>query len=293
MPAATGTQVAVPVEELNVGGLITGADISDNGGIALVGYSSNLISVFMYLFGDYSSGQFFNGNKRKLILGNSFTVGQIEGVSFSSGLTGYISSEELNMSPLPPIPPRLYSFDASNLVALPVKLIDFKLSQANGQVQVSWSTSSESNSDYFIVERSSDAQVFTEAGRVKAAGNSSIPKSYAYTDLNPVDGMNYYRLKQVDIDGNIAIHGIRSINIMAYSGHMLLYPSPATGNSVTFDYGRAIPPGLKYQLINTSGAVLGSGTVQSKKQLIPIQGLPHGLYYFRLSNGLSVSFFKK
>ena len=157
---------------------------------------------------------------------------------------------------------------------------------------IKWSTSSESNSEYFAVERSSDAQNFIEIGRVTTAGNSSVPKSYSYTDDNPIEGMNYYRLKQVDSDGNTSVYGIRSINIVRYNGKMILYPSPATGNTITFDYGREIPAGLKYQLINASGAVLGSGSVNQRKQGVPVQQLPKGQYFFRLSNGLTATFIK-
>ena len=140
--------------------------------------------------------------------------------------------------------------------------------------------------------RSSDAENFSEIGRVSAAGNSSLLKSYSYNDENPLRGMNYYRLKQVDSDGNVSIYGIRSINVLTYSGKMIVYPSPASGNTVTFDYGREIPTGLKYQLTNTTGAILGSGPINQRKQGIPVHQLPKGQYFFRLSNGFSATFIR-
>jgi len=293
MPATAGLQVANPVEEYNINGLVTGADISADGTIALVGYSSDLASLFMYVLADYSGGQVFNGNKRRLNLGSSLSYGQLEGVSFSAGLTGYVSSEQVNRTVFGVpvlIPPRLYSFDASNLVALPVKSVDFKLSQSNGTVIAGWTTRSESNSAYFILEQSTDSQHFSEIGRIPAAGNSSVSKSYSFTDENPAIGINYYRLKQVDSDGTVTILGIRSITIIAYSGNMKLYPSPANGSRMTFDYGREIPVGLHFQLIASSGAVLSSGSINQRRQNIRIDGLPRGQYFFRLSNGFSLAF---
>lgn len=288
-------QVATLVEEYPVNGLITGADYSPSGAVILSGYSSDLASAFVFLLGDYSGGSYFNGNKRKLNLGNTLTVGQIEGVTFTNGLAGYLSSEAINRTVLGfpvSVPPRLYSFDASNLVSLPVVLGAFTISQLNGQVRLDWTTNAEHNSEYFVVEHSVDGQQFNELGRKPAAGNSSIPTNYNYTDQNPEAGLNYYRLKQVDSDGNVSILGIRSITIAEYSGQMRLYPNPVAHQQLTIEYGRDVPAGLKYQLVNAAGATLGSGAISARRQSVNIGPLPRGQYFIKLSNGFSLPFIR-
>jgi Reeler domain len=88
---------------------------------------------------------------------------------------------------------------------VPVVLSKFAGSmEKNFTVLLQWETAQEQNSDVFVVERSIDGQNFTAIDRVMAAGNSSLPRSYQYTDKAPPVTANarlLYRLKQVDKDG--------------------------------------------------------------------------------------------
>ncbi len=89
-----------------------------------------------------------------------------------------------------------------NIITVPVKLSDFKLKENSGNNLLQWKTSNEINSDYFTIERSSNARTFESIGRVSASGNSSTEKNYSFTDQTPLKGVNYYRLRTVDKDGN-------------------------------------------------------------------------------------------
>ncbi|WP_114779202.1 T9SS type A sorting domain-containing protein [Botryobacter ruber] len=113
-PATPGTHVAVPVEELAADGLITGASLSDNNEIVLVGYTSNKLSLFMWLLFDYQEDRFFSGNKRRIALGSALQ-GQVEGVTFTTNGNGYVSTERIS-SPFGTVPPRLYSFSVAGFV---------------------------------------------------------------------------------------------------------------------------------------------------------------------------------
>ena len=84
---------------------------------------------------------------------------------------------------------------------LPVVLTSFSLTPEENVVRVKWTTSSEINNDFFKVERSWDAYSFEEIGRVSGAGNSSVARSYTFTDDEPFNGTSYYRLIQIDYDG--------------------------------------------------------------------------------------------
>ena len=83
---------------------------------------------------------------------------------------------------------------------LPVKLADFKLVSQSTGVTVSWKTSLEVNSSHFEIERSTDGKVWNTKGFVNAAGNMNVEQSYSFTDAEPENGTNHYRLKIVDID---------------------------------------------------------------------------------------------
>ena len=96
------------------------------------------------------------------------------------------------------------------------------------KVLLHWSTSSEIDNAYFVVERSVDGSDFTELARVAAKGRL-VQTDYVYEDTSPFGGVSYYRLKQVDTDGNfeyfntISIHrGSDVLSSLTFS----LYPNP-------------------------------------------------------------------
>ncbi len=96
-----------------------------------------------------------------------------------------------------------YIFTSLINTPLPVNLLSFS-GRNNGNVNLlDWSTSSEQNSSYFDIERSTDGTRFMKAGRVSAAGNSSVTRQYNFNDdISSVNtGLYYYRLKQVDLSG--------------------------------------------------------------------------------------------
>jgi len=89
---------------------------------------------------------------------------------------------------------------------LPIELLSFSaFPYSSKEVQVNWITSTETNNDYFSVERSTDGINFSPIGTVKGAGNSSTQKKYSWIDADPVVGKSYYRLKQTDFDGKFEI----------------------------------------------------------------------------------------
>lgn len=114
------------------------------------------------------------------------------------------------------------------IVALPVELNEFIAFENNHKVELVWSTDSEINNDYFDIYRSSDGYSFSRIGRVKGYGNSSIEIHYNFLDEDPVEGISYYQLNQVDFDGTITKSNIESIEIKESEGFQIdvLYPNP-------------------------------------------------------------------
>jgi len=84
---------------------------------------------------------------------------------------------------------------------LPVELIAFSAHVNNNNTELTWATATETNSDYFAVERSIDGFSWETITYLQSAGNSNQVVEYSYTDENLAAGMYYYRLKQVDLDG--------------------------------------------------------------------------------------------
>lgn len=96
---------------------------------------------------------------------------------------------------------------------LPVELRDFHAQRKSEKsVLLSWATSFERNSDYFLVERSTDGEFFEMIGAANALQTSSQFHQYNLMDSKPINHkISYYRLKQVDLDGNYTYSSIVSV----------------------------------------------------------------------------------
>ncbi|MEP7164571.1 MAG: Ig-like domain-containing protein [Ferruginibacter sp.] len=113
---------------------------------------------------------------------------------------------------------------------LPITLLDFNGKLNGTKVDLFWQTSSETNSDHFDVERSTDGQDFKAFTLVKAKGNTSTETSYAAVDPLPVKGLNYYRLKMIDKDAAFVYSKIVIIKVNSEASLTTrVMPNPFTG----------------------------------------------------------------
>lgn len=116
---------------------------------------------------------------------------------------------------------------------LPVELTEFTASVTTEKtIQLTWTTASEKNNDYFAVERSTNGTTFKEISRKKGAGNSSAENKYELFDSNPSKGVAYYRLKQTDFDGKYEYSKVVALMYeMKTDGSCVLkvFPNPCSG----------------------------------------------------------------
>ena len=99
-----------------------------------------------------------------------------------------------------------------NAIALPVSISKFEGHRVNKQVDLNWTTAQEINNDHFEIERSLDGVSYQSIGRVNSKlHNTSLPTDYVFSDLNPANGMNFYRLKQVNADGKFVYSDVVAI----------------------------------------------------------------------------------
>jgi hypothetical protein len=94
---------------------------------------------------------------------------------------------------------------------LPINLSDFTGRENGGRNILQWTTASESNSNFFLIERSNNAQSYEAIGRVNAKGFSATASKYNFTDASPKNGKNFYRLAMTDRDGKVKYSTIVSI----------------------------------------------------------------------------------
>ena len=161
---------------------------------------------------------------------------------------------------------------------LPVTLTKFTGEAVQTAIQLDWETVSETNNDFFSVQRSSDLKAWEAIGSVKGAGSIDAKQVYTYRDKQPIIGTNYYRLKQVDFNGNYEYSKAIAVKMIANAG-LVVYPNPAK-NSINI---AGIERATTLQLIDLSGNVLHESSISENTTL----ALPNvsGMYLIRVSDG--------
>lgn len=131
-----------------------------------------------------------------------------------------------------------FRITTANAVAtpLPIELTSFTGKVIGHEVELAWKTESELNNDFFTIERSSSVEGFTSLGKVMGQGTTSQRSTYTFTDIYPLNGRAYYRLKQTDFDGTFSYS---AIILVTYDGPVTqtlqVYPNPSTGTQLTVE----------------------------------------------------------
>ncbi len=139
---------------------------------------------------------------------------------------------------------------------LPIELVAFKAdyNTNNKGVDLKWETATEKNSDYFTVERSIDGNEWFELLKQKASGNSTSTINYADFDAAPKDGINYYRLKETDFNGDYIYSGIEYVTINSNASAFAIFPNPATTSTI-LNYWVASDREYQYVITNALGQI--------------------------------------
>lgn len=114
---------------------------------------------------------------------------------------------------------------------LPIKLGDFQVRKGDQEVILNWFTVSEINGSHFEIERSANAVEWTKIGIVESLLTRSEEKKYTFTDINPIYGISYYRLKMVDLDGSFLYSDIKTMEFTS-KGQFSIFPNPSFSGSI-------------------------------------------------------------
>jgi hypothetical protein len=139
---------------------------------------------------------------------------------------------------------------------LPLSLIDFQGIAKDKQVNLSWRTSQEQNTQNFIIERSSSQADFSPVGSISAANNSSTIKEYSFTDKEPLQGSAYYRLKMLDKDGKSTYSKVISVKLNKTTS-FALYPNPVT-STATIMLQSQQSENIEVKVVSSDGKVLST-----------------------------------
>ncbi|TGE28071.1 T9SS type A sorting domain-containing protein [Hymenobacter metallicola] len=159
---------------------------------------------------------------------------------------------------------------------LPIELTSFDATRQSGAVQLNWTTASEKNNDRFNVQRSTNGQEFTTITTVRGTGTTGKSTAYTAQDTEPLAGLSYYRLQQVDQDGSFSYSPVRVVAPLLTT----VYPSP------TYDVLNlpAAVVGTPFRIYNSLGQTLQQGIVPASGA-VSVQSLLEGNYFLETGTG--------
>ena len=175
---------------------------------------------------------------------------------------------------------------------LPITLLDFKATLVDDRVRLDWVTTAEINNDYFLIEKTLDGKAFETIGKVEGSGNSSTRKSYEYFDFNPSINYSYYRLRQVDFDGQYSYSPLVAISYQPLF-EFSMYPNPAS-TVVHLKLGKdSQGKPLSIKLKNLEGRIMKEWYFENTSSVpLSIEGIDTGLYIMELKNQQTKATFK-
>jgi hypothetical protein len=176
---------------------------------------------------------------------------------------------------------------------LPIQLTTFTAAHQNATVLLKWTTATESNNDFFTIEKSRDGTSFSFLAKVKGAGNSNRPINYKHNDNELTEGVIYYRLKQTDFDGHFTYSKTVNVNLgniynVAEIAFENIYPNPFRNEfTVLFTSSKDQP--VEVKVTDMSGKTIASekmqsGTGSNTYKYSGPEDLPSGIYIVKMSS---------
>ena len=170
------------------------------------------------------------------------------------------------------------SFVVPVATPLPVTLVQFDVKLQGLDALLTWQTASEINNDYFSVERSNDASNFTSVGRVAAKGTAS---GYYFIDAGvgaQLQGVVYYRLRQVDVDGTSTYSLTKAVTLTKATTTVQAYPNPTT----TELHVHLPTAGAKLAVYTAAGQLVMEASATTTENTLDVRELPAGVYLLRI-----------
>ena len=168
------------------------------------------------------------------------------------------------------------NFSIAETAFLPVELVSFDGRVLNQNIQLEWQTASEQNNQGFEIQKLSEAAAWMTLDFVAGKGDSNTPTTYSFTDRNPINGINYYRLKQIDLDSRFQYSDTVAINFEIKKTNIRIAPNP----TVDMIEVLGIVQEHAFELIDKTGKIVLQGQTENRK--VAVAGLAKGTYFIRL-----------
>ncbi|MFK7923114.1 MAG: BspA family leucine-rich repeat surface protein, partial [Bacteroidia bacterium] len=175
----------------------------------------------------------------------------------------------------------MISGDTEDCSVLPVEWLSFVGIQNQTGTILNWQTQNEINNDYFVIERSENKDNWQSIAQVKAAGSSPEMQTYQYEDKEPLVAQTYYRLRQVDLNGDFSFSNVIELSSATNVPSVSVFPNPMQD---VLEINLRDNNGATASLLDMNGRVLLQQKISTNYHLLSVQELPAGVYHLRLTN---------
>lgn len=173
----------------------------------------------------------------------------------------------------------------SRFAVLPVQWLSFTAVLQKDKVVLNWKVAMEQNNAAFFVERSSNGIQWNRISTVPASGNIQGEAVYRAEDLNPLYGVNFYRIKQIDRDGKETVSIVRNIFFGKTIPEFVVYPNPVNSGVLHYTLLNAGNNSkLHLQLFDAGGRLVKTIFTLTGSGHFSINGLPQGMYIIRMTD---------
>ena len=173
-------------------------------------------------------------------------------------------------------------FVVKNTSSLPLSLLSFTTLLANKEVSIKWTTANQVSTKSFSIERSADGINWTEIGTVSSNNSASI-NTYSYTDVAPLFGINYYRLKIVDNNANFTYSNVQSIETSSNAFQFNVYPNPARSR-LYFNFSDPAYEVYYMRVVNQLGKTIFMLPRPQLQSGLDISTLAKGTYFLQVTD---------
>lgn len=170
--------------------------------------------------------------------------------------------------------------EVTYLTTLPVTWLNFTANRQNKNIILNWSTVTEQNSKDFIIQHSLNGSDWNNIGTVIAAGNSNTEKQYSFTDTDPNNGQNFYRLQQRDINNSGRYSKVVFIDLSIKTSKVRLFPNPVVGRSTSISLEEA----ATVIVYNTTGSKLLEKKFPAGTNSFDLSSLAPGTFFLRVKD---------
>lgn len=167
---------------------------------------------------------------------------------------------------------------ASMEQALPVQWADFVVAAEGSTARMQWGTFAEIDNVAFEVQRSTNSNTWEVVGRLNGKGTTSVRQQYSFIDAAPNQGLNYYRLRQIDANGKSSLSRVRSV-VIGNAVEVLAGPNPA----VRYLNLRNVSEKTELVLMDAQGRQQLRRTL-TQDAAIGLDNLNAGVYMLRMTN---------